>query len=669
MRKIKITLLILILLVLVGCGKTPTYNLEFVNYKMESVVIEKGESYTLPVVEKLGYLFNGWYYDEDFTKKCEEVISIDADLKVYASFTAKDIASLALKEMASVKEDNLKLFKDYRAASSNIIYVSNYSEVATFCEAFGIEKEIFVGCLKDKNIVYALELTNDEQDQYINSMFNYEYIKTINNIYTLNTYGFQDFLQREVVASEDVVYNQDQTEVLLVRNKPNAKKIILPSSVKKISVGAFAGAEVESVDLSQTSMETVSSFAFQGCQLLKEVILPNTLKTIDEYAFAGSTLEMLKLPDSLEKIASYAFYSCKNLKEMEIPQKVKELGVGLFGECISLTKVHLMNNPEVLTERMLYGCTSLKELNLGTELQTISKLALGNCSSLEELNLPATTTLVEETAFVGMKSLTQITIPAENIHYSTVDGVLYNKDLTCLIAYPAGNIAKSYVMPDTVKTIKEGAFYNAMNLEEVTLSSNLEIIPKTCFYYAGNIKMITIPDSVKVIEEAAFIGCSKMEKVIISEQSSLEKIGKYAFNLCQTLSSIYIPSKVKVIEEAAFGYTIALKEINFAEDTSLEEIKELAFAYCYALENIILPNSVKTIENNAFAHCSKLKTIVIGSNIEKITAGAFFRSTELVIYMTNNKEEVNLENNWNSNLPVYYNGEWSFENGIPNKNE
>lgn len=110
------------------------------------------------------------------------------------------------------------------------------------------------------------------------------------------------------------------------------RKVVLPSTIKRIDVGAFNGCrKLEEINLPD-GLEEIADDVFQGCHTLKHITLPPGLKRLSPEIFDNSGLESIELPDGLESIGYWAFYSCNSLKSLEIPSSVREIGFGIVSE-------------------------------------------------------------------------------------------------------------------------------------------------------------------------------------------------------------------------------------------------------------------------------------------------------------------------------------------------
>ena len=160
------------------------------------------------------------------------------------------------------------------------------------------------------------------------------------------------------------------------------------------------------------------------------------------------------------------------------------------------------------------------ELTIPSEIDgyTVTAIVLDRpfFTSLTSIIIPGSVTYFSVYEIAGCTSLTSIKVDNENQYYCSVDGVLFNKDKTSLIVYPAGIKSKTYSIPDSVTSISFSAFLGCTSLTSVI-----------------------IPDSVTSIGGGAFSGCTSLTSVIIPD--SVTSIGGDAFRDCTSLTSVIIP--------------------------------------------------------------------------------------------------------------------------------
>lgn len=116
----------------------------------------------------------------------------------------------------------------------------------------------------------------------------------------------------------------------------------------------------------------------------------------------------------------------------------------------------------------------------------------------------------------------------------------------------SGTDIKSVVIPDTVKEIKDYAFYSCKNLTSVTLPKNLEILGTNVFNLCRNLESIEIPSTVKDLGKYTF-SASGLKSVTIPESETLTNISHYVFYQCQQLTEVALPSTVTSIEKNAIS--------------------------------------------------------------------------------------------------------------------
>jgi len=227
------------------------------------------------------------------------------------------------------------------------------------------------------------------------------------------------------------------------------------------------------------------------------------------------------------------------------------------------------------------NCSALKNINIPNSVTTIGVSAFSDCSALTCINIPKSVNTIDEYAFSNCSALTEINVENGNRNYSSLSGVLFNKDQTTIIQYPGGKIGE-YIIPNTVTTIGRASFQ-----------------------YCSTLTNITIPNTVITIEHNAFNKCLSITSVNIP--NSVTNIGEYAFSNCSALTEVIIPNSVTSINNRTFYFCSSLESINIPN--TITTIGSLAFYGCNTLKNITLGSSVAKIETYAFYNCKSLKVI------------------------------------------------------------
>lgn len=140
-----------------------------------------------------------------------------------------------------------------------------------------------------------------------------------------------------------------------------------------------------------------------------------------------------------------------------------------------------INNLEVtaIAEGAFYQCSDMKEILFPATIQKIAADAFYRCSSLEAVHLPPEIDTIEGNPFFRCSSLKTITVDEANTYFSSIDGVLYTKDVSALIVYPEGKADISYIVPASVTKIEEDAFGYRPLLKYVTMYENVISLPES----------------------------------------------------------------------------------------------------------------------------------------------------------------------------------------------
>lgn len=273
-----------------------------------------------------------------------------------------------------------------------------------------------------------------------------------------------------------------------------------------------------------STVGTIGNFAFANCRDLSSLNLPAHLAFIGDGAFnACWSLTNLTLPEGLTNVGTAAFASCHGLASVSIPQSLTSLGDSVFNNCFALPAVTIPNTVSNLGVGVFYSCTSLTNVVLGSGLAQIGARAFAYCGQLASVNIPAAVTSIGTNAFVG--GVAAINVDPANPVYSSLEGVLFDKDQTVLIEYPGGKKVPGYTVPATVTNIAAGAFYSCAWLKSVAIGDNLVGIGDYAFEFCG-LTNITLGNGLRSIGIYAFSACPL---TVVTFPASLTNVGAFAF--------------------------------------------------------------------------------------------------------------------------------------------
>ncbi len=167
---------------------------------------------------------------------------------------------------------------------------------------------------------------------------------------------------------------------------------------------------------------------------------------------------------------------------------------------------------------------------------------------------------IDETSFFYCKELKAIEVDEANEYYTSVDGVLYTKDMKKLLVYPImkENKTGKYAIPEGVERIGKCAFYKNEAVTEITLPATLKEIGDMAFFKCENLSLVTLPDGLVKIGSDAFSYCQEMKPVMFIPDS-VKEIGSFAFYSCSNLKEFFMGAQNE--NEIVFGDTWLPKNI------------------------------------------------------------------------------------------------------------
>ena len=223
--------------------------------------------------------------------------------------------------------------------------------------------------------------------------------------------------------------------------------------------------------------------------------------------------------------------------------------------------------------------------------------AFYDCSLITSVTIPDSVVSVDSSTFYNCKSLQSINVSSDNDIYKSVDGLLLSKDGKVLIACPRGR--KRVVIPDSVTSIGDNAFYACDSLTSVTIPDSVTSIGYWAFAFSS-LTSVTMPDSVTSIGDWAFYVCDSLTSVTIPD--SVTSIGDWAF-ANSSLTSVTIPDSVTSIGEGAFAFS-SLTSVTIPD--SVTNIGDFVFFWCESLTSVVVPKNIASNGHCLFARCEQL---------------------------------------------------------------
>ena len=395
-----------------------------------------------------------------------------------------------------------------------------------------------------------------------------------------------------------------------------------------------------------TKIKEATVIAKSSGKYTRAVVIPESVEyegvayavtSIGRDAFYQCGLTSVTIPNSVTSIGERAFSGCNGLKSVTIPNSVTSIGYGAFAGCTGLKSVTIPNSVTSIGDQAFYNCSGLTSVHI-SDLEAWCKIKFGssffsnplyyaghlylNGEEIKDLVIPNSVTSIGDYAFYNCDGLTSVTIP------------------------------------NSVTSIGENAFLGCSGLTSVHISdiaawckidfsyatSNPLYCAEHLFLEGEEIKDLVIPNSVTSIGSYAFYGCSGLTSVAIPK--SVTNIGEYAFYACY-FAAEYFVNQSELTDVNHWGAILVDEEVDglMIDDNTIvyfrpsvtiavipntvTSIGERAFSGCSGLISVTIPNSVTSIGDYAFSRCSGLTSVTIGNSVTDVGEKAFAYCPEL----------------------------------------
>ena len=360
-------------------------------------------------------------------------------------------------------------------------------------------------------------------------------------------------------------------------------EVTVPEEVTETG-SAFSGCATVTKITLPAGLTNLKNSAFSDCTALREIVIPESVTSIGESAFDGcASLIEIRLPAGITEIPTALFSGCKALSAASIPEGVVSIGSGAFRNCASLTELVLPQGLKKIGSNAFIGCKSLTYIEIPDGVETVEYF-------IAESTIQLRCAIGSSAAVAVSRSNDGFYSDDLYLRY-TFDGDGVQNGLTLMKYIGASS---EVIVPDGVTKLQYSTFSECRQLlTRVVLPDGLLSIPESLLNNCTNLKEVVIPESVTTIGNHAFFGCASLEKINLP--AGLTEISQSLLGGCTALSEITIPDGVTAIGDSAFQKCASLTEIVLPQ--GLRRIDGEAFFGCTGLSYIDIPDGLETAGN------------------------------------------------------------------------
>lgn len=375
---------------------------------------------------------------------------------------------------------------------------------------------------------------------------------------------------KEGTCGENLMWTLDESGVLTVSGTGEIPaeewqadnlitKVIIEDGVTAIGDSAFYWCRSLTEVTIAGSVITIAEEAFYDCRMLSKVTIEDGVKEIGDNAFGRCSLENIYIPATVENIDGTPFArnsDCKINVDSNNPYYSSYNGVLFNKERTVLLECGYSSNGVYTVPKGVksigdyaFERCDIREIRLPDSLVSIGRLAFWGTKLSKPVIIPKNVERIEAGAFGNLEgTLKEFRVDKHNACFCAVDGVLYNKDKTKIIAYPNAKNGQEYNIANEVSDIGEYAFCGAEYLTKINIPNSVIEIGDSAFEYCTQLLEMNIPEGITEINDGLFCECINLKKVTIPDGVTV--IGAGAFDGCMALKEITIPNSVTKINYA-----------------------------------------------------------------------------------------------------------------------
>jgi uncharacterized repeat protein (TIGR02543 family) len=552
MKKISFLLCFMVLFTLFSCS-SDTMIITFETnggVAIDPIDLSEVENFTFPTPIKEGYVFLGWFINSELTEPLNLKSPIDQSMTLYAKWREVLTHTITFDSNGGTSLSSV-LVSEFDLISAPISptkeghqFIGWYTNL-DFSTEFAFNQTIFEHVTlyaKWEKLSYTITFVTNGGLEITPKTIPFLEEINLNEVPILSNQTFLGwYLDPLLSVPFDLTHMPSQNLILYAK---------WGLSSHTISFDTDGGSNIEPIQLimganiNLPAPPSKPGHLFTGWYLAKDDIHPFSLTEMPDYSF---TL--------------YADYETNGLLfELIDGENEYEVSLGEANDLlyIQIPKRHLGLLVTQIKTSGFSEAYSVEEIIIPSSIKKIGNFAFLYAHGLKQLYIPKSVTSIGKSICTMCYDLESVIVDSQNESYTSIDGILFSKDLKTLIRYPLAKTETSYIVPDYVETIDSTAFSYQQYLTAIDLGIGTKTIKDHAFY-RSLITSIHIPDQVTTVELYAFRDCLNLSSVTIG--TGLTTISAYMFDRCTSLTEIILPPNISFIGYGAFYDCTNLRNI------------------------------------------------------------------------------------------------------------
>lgn len=433
----------------------------------------------------------------------------------------------------------------------------------------------------------------------------------------------------------------------------NMESMKIPASVRKIGTSQFGPIAGFCNSLYSISVDegnrifdsregcnaiicTENNSLINGCLGTK---IPSSVERISRGAFYGCLIDSVSIPEGVKQIGDRAFAYCQNLAKIRISSTVDLIQDDAFQNCTNIMSITVDErnkeydsrdncNAIICGEELVKGC-NMTVVPSGVE--KIGRAAFANCYRMKEITIPEGVTTIGADAFYNCLSLKRISLPSTLTRFDTWPGAQFSNCISL----------DSIYIPENVSDLSSDIFSNCHSLRSIVVDSRNKtfdsrnkcnaIIHTQYKELTAGCSSTVIPDGVRYIARESFAGC---DITAIDIPASVMSIDSTAFLNCTRLMSINVAPDNPYYKSDGSNSIVERKTgrlvLGCATTSFLPGVTSIGdYAFPSSPDVLILPEGIRGIGRCAFIHCRNLWYVSIPRSVTHVSKYAFPESNGL----------------------------------------